>query len=91
MDKELVISDMVMLRVARIISMVFTPFSIPFLSFLVLFLGYHLLLRVHLAPIFAWILLAAQEEKMRSRISKWKLLPLCVQETEAFFLAAAVC
>ena len=46
MDKELVISDMVMLRVARIISMVFTPFSIPFLSFLVLFLFSYL----HMLP-----------------------------------------
>ena len=40
MDKETehIIADKTMLRVARITSMVFTPFSIPFLSFLVLFL-----------------------------------------------------
>ena len=37
-EKEHIIADKTMLRVARITSMVFTPFSIPFLSFLVLFL-----------------------------------------------------
>lgn len=37
-EKEHITADKTMLRVARIISMVFTPFSIPFLSFLVLFL-----------------------------------------------------
>ena len=39
-DKEKVhiIADKTMLRVARITSIVFTPFSIPFLAFLVLFL-----------------------------------------------------
>lgn len=46
MEKEPVISDIVMLRVSRIISMVFTPFSIPFLSFLVLFLFSYL----HMLP-----------------------------------------
>ena len=40
MDKENehIIADKTMLRVARITSIVFTPFSIPFLAFLVLFL-----------------------------------------------------
>ena len=40
MDKETehIIADKTMLRVARITSIVFTPFSIPFLAFLVLFL-----------------------------------------------------
>ena len=37
-EKEHIIADKTMLRVARVTSMVFTPFSIPFLSFLVLFL-----------------------------------------------------
>ena len=37
-EKEHIIADKTMLRVARITSMVFTPFSIPFLSCLVLFL-----------------------------------------------------
>ncbi|GCB37284.1 phosphatase PAP2 family protein [Bacteroides faecalis] len=37
-EKEHIIADKTMLRLARITSMVFTPFSIPFLSFLVLFL-----------------------------------------------------
>ena len=36
--KEHIIADKTMLRVARITSIVFTPFSIPFLAFLVLFL-----------------------------------------------------
>ena len=38
-EKEHIIADKTMLRVARITSIVFTPFSIPFLAFLVLFLG----------------------------------------------------
>lgn len=40
MDKvrEHIISDKALLRIARIISGIFTPFSIPFLAFLVLFL-----------------------------------------------------
>ena len=38
MEKEYIMANAVMLRIARIISLVFTPFSIPFLSFLVLFL-----------------------------------------------------
>ncbi len=37
-EREHIIADRTMLQVARITSMVFTPFSIPFLSFLVLFL-----------------------------------------------------
>lgn len=37
-EKEHIIVDKTMLRVARITSIVFTPFSIPFLAFLVLFL-----------------------------------------------------
>ena len=37
-EKEHLIADKTMLRVARITSIVFTPFSIPFLAFLVLFL-----------------------------------------------------
>lgn len=37
-EREHIIADKTMLQVARVISMVFTPFSIPFLSFLVLFL-----------------------------------------------------
>lgn len=37
-EKEHIIADKTMLRVARITSIVFTPFSIPFLVFLVLFL-----------------------------------------------------
>ena len=37
-EREHIIADKPMLRVARVTSMVFTPFSIPFLSFLVLFL-----------------------------------------------------
>ena len=37
-EKEHIIADKTMLRVARITSIVFTPFSIPFLAFLVLFL-----------------------------------------------------
>lgn len=37
-EKEHIIADKTMLRVARITSIVFTPFSIPFLSFLVLFI-----------------------------------------------------
>ena len=37
-EKEHIIADKKMLRVARITSIVFTPFSIPFLAFLVLFL-----------------------------------------------------
>ena len=37
-DKEHIIADKTMLRVARVTSIVFTPFSIPFLAFLVLFL-----------------------------------------------------
>ena len=37
-EKEHIIADKPMLRVARITSIVFTPFSIPFLAFLVLFL-----------------------------------------------------
>ena len=37
-EKEHIIEDKTMLRVARITSIVFTPFSIPFLAFLVLFL-----------------------------------------------------
>ena len=37
-EKENIIADKTMLRVARITSIVFTPFSIPFLAFLVLFL-----------------------------------------------------
>ena len=37
-EKERIIADKTMLRVARITSIVFTPFSIPFLAFLVLFL-----------------------------------------------------
>ena len=37
-EKEHIIADKTMLRVARITSFVFTPFSIPFLAFLVLFL-----------------------------------------------------
>ena len=37
-EKEYIIADKTMLRVARITSIVFTPFSIPFLAFLVLFL-----------------------------------------------------
>ena len=37
-EREHIIADKTMLRVARVTSMVFTPFSIPFLSFLVLFL-----------------------------------------------------
>ena len=37
-EKEHIIADKTMLQVARVTSMVFTPFSIPFLSFLVLFL-----------------------------------------------------
>ena len=36
--EEHIIADKTMLRVARITSIVFTPFSIPFLAFLVLFL-----------------------------------------------------
>ena len=37
-EKEHIIADKTMLRVARVTSIVFTPFSIPFLAFLVLFL-----------------------------------------------------
>lgn len=37
-EREHIIADKTMLQVARVTSMVFTPFSIPFLSFLVLFL-----------------------------------------------------
>lgn len=37
-EREHIIADKTMLQVAKITSMVFTPFSIPFLSFLVLFL-----------------------------------------------------
>ena len=37
-EKEHIIADKTMLRVARITSIVFTPFSRPFLAFLVLFL-----------------------------------------------------
>ena len=37
-EREHIIADKTMLQVARATSMVFTPFSIPFLSFLVLFL-----------------------------------------------------
>ena len=37
-EKEHIIADKTMLRVARITSIAFTPFSIPFLAFLVLFL-----------------------------------------------------
>ena len=37
-EKEHILADKTMLRVARITSIVFTPFSIPFLAFLVLFL-----------------------------------------------------
>ena len=37
-EKEHIIADKTMLRVARITFIVFTPFSIPFLAFLVLFL-----------------------------------------------------
>ena len=37
-EKEHIIADKTMLRVARITSIVVTPFSIPFLAFLVLFL-----------------------------------------------------
>ena len=37
-EKEHIIADKTMLRVARFTSIVFTPFSIPFLAFLVLFL-----------------------------------------------------
>ena len=37
-EKEHIIADKTMLRVARVASIVFTPFSIPFLAFLVLFL-----------------------------------------------------
>ena len=37
-EKEHITADKTMLRVARITSIVFTPFSIPFLAFLVLFL-----------------------------------------------------
>ena len=33
-EKEHIIADKTMLRVARITSIVFTPFSIPFLAFL---------------------------------------------------------
>ena len=41
-EKEHIVADKTMLRVARITSIVFTPFSIPFLAFLVLFLfSYH--------------------------------------------------
>ncbi len=38
MEKEHIVADITMLRIAQVISMVFTPFSIPFLSLLVLFL-----------------------------------------------------
>ena len=37
-EKEHIIADKTMLRVARVTSIVFTPFSIPFLAILVLFL-----------------------------------------------------
>lgn len=37
-EREHIIADKTMLRVARVTSVLFTPFSIPFLSFLVLFL-----------------------------------------------------
>ena len=37
-EKEHIIADKTMLRVARVTSIVFTPFSIPFLAFLMLFL-----------------------------------------------------
>ena len=37
-EKEHIIADKTMLRVARVTSIVFTPFSIPFQAFLVLFL-----------------------------------------------------
>ena len=37
-EKEHIVADKTMLRVARITSIVFTPFSIPFLAFLVSFL-----------------------------------------------------
>ena len=37
-EKEHIIADKTMLRVARVTSIVFTPFSIPFLAFLVLLL-----------------------------------------------------
>ena len=37
-EKEHIIADKTMLRVARVTSIVFSPFSIPFLAFLVLFL-----------------------------------------------------
>ena len=37
-EKEHIIADKTILRVARVTSIVFTPFSIPFLAFLVLFL-----------------------------------------------------
>ena len=37
-EKEHIIADKTMLRVARVTSIVFTPFSIPLLAFLVLFL-----------------------------------------------------
>lgn len=37
-EREHIMADKTMLRVARVTSVLFTPFSIPFLSFLVLFL-----------------------------------------------------
>lgn len=37
-SKEHIIADRTLLRVAKVISAIFTPFSIPFLTFLVLFL-----------------------------------------------------
>ena len=44
-EKEHIIADKTMLRVARVTSIVFTPFSIPFLAFLVLFLFSYLRIR----------------------------------------------
>ena len=46
-EKEHIIADKTMLRVARVTSIVFTPFSIPFLAFLVLFLFSNRLLLHH--------------------------------------------
>ena len=47
-EKEHIIADKTMLRVARITSIVFTPFSIPFLAFLVLFLFSYLRITIFL-------------------------------------------
>lgn len=47
MAEEHIIADRTLIRTARVISVIFTPFSIPFLAFLILFLFSYL----HIMPI----------------------------------------